>query len=289
MTQFRYTLEKYKGLKSRFVCPQCEQKNIFTRYIDIETGQYLNNDVGRCNREENCGYHYKPNEYFKENNISKPETTIKRIEKRPEPQASFIPLSETNNNYKSNHLYTFLINQFDKQRVNEVMKLYNIGSSNKWHKSTVFYQFDKYKKCRTGKIMQYNPNTGKRIKEPYNRISWIHTTYKAFNLKQCLFGEHLINYFDNTPIGIVESEKTALIMAIEQPEFIWLATGGLSNLSKAKLTGLGFRKIVLFPDSGCALKWKEKVKENAKIVVSEEFEKHPKGTDLADIILNRTS
>jgi len=56
--------------------------------------------------------------------------------------------------------------------------------------------------------MLYSPTTGKRVKEPFNHITWVHKALKQpdFNLKQCLFGEHLLQ--DKTkPVAIVESEK----------------------------------------------------------------------------------
>jgi rubredoxin len=61
------TLEKYKGLGSRHTCPACGAKKVFVRYVDTETGRYLADHVGRCNRESNCGYHFKPKDYFAEN------------------------------------------------------------------------------------------------------------------------------------------------------------------------------------------------------------------------------
>ena len=60
----RYELEKYKGIRSRYECPACHRKRVFARYVDTWTGKYLSPDVGRCNREDNCGYHYTPKEYF---------------------------------------------------------------------------------------------------------------------------------------------------------------------------------------------------------------------------------
>jgi hypothetical protein len=61
-----------------------------------------------------------------------------------------------------NNLYQYLINHFNADRVKEVMLIYKIGSSGKWDKSTVFYQIDKYQRCRTGKVMQYSTKDGKR-------------------------------------------------------------------------------------------------------------------------------
>lgn len=42
--------------------------------------------------------------------------------------------------------------------------------------------------------MLYNPTTGKRIKEPYNHVTWVHSVLhkEDYNLKQCFFGEHLL-------------------------------------------------------------------------------------------------
>lgn len=61
------TLQKYNGLATRHTCPACGRAKKFTRYIDTETGQYLADHVGRCDRESSCGYHYKPKDYFADN------------------------------------------------------------------------------------------------------------------------------------------------------------------------------------------------------------------------------
>ena len=39
----------------------------FVRYIDTATGQYIADEVGHCDRQESCGYHLKPHEYFASN------------------------------------------------------------------------------------------------------------------------------------------------------------------------------------------------------------------------------
>ena len=90
-------------------------------------------------------------------------------------------------------------------------------------------------------------------------VAWLHTEMPDFNLKQCFLGDHLLTG-NQKPVCIVESEKTALIMAIKEPDYIWLATGGLCNLNKGQIKALGPRKVILFPDAGCAEKWAEKAK-----------------------------
>ena len=71
----------------------------------------------------------------------------------------------------------------------------------------------------------------------------------------CLFGE---DFGEASIIAVVESEKTAIIMSELFPEATWLASGGLSQLTAAKLhslipetpnSGNPPPQVVLFPDT----------------------------------------
>lgn len=169
--------------------------------------------------------------------------------------ATFIPteiFKASLGQYHKNHFVTFLISLFGPVQTNKLISKFFIGTSTHWPCSTVFYQIDIAGKIRTGKIMLYNPVTGKRVKEPYNYISFVHRAIKLpdFNLRQCLFGEHQL--FDKTkPAAIVESEKSAIIASVYLPQFNWLATGG-SNGSKwtnpEVFKVLKGHKVILFPD-----------------------------------------
>jgi hypothetical protein len=57
----------------------------------------------------------------------------------------------------------------------------------------------------------------------------LHKAFKEpeFNLSQCLFGRITEDY--QKTIAIVESEKTAIVMSILLPHYIWLATGSKGN------------------------------------------------------------
>ncbi len=310
MKDHRYILEPYKGMNTRYICPKCNHRNkTFTRYIDQESGNYLHVAVGRCNRENNCAYHYTPKQYFQDNSylIEKPyqpqkfKTLSKQTSKSINPTinpTSFIPadlFKSSLKSYTTNNFITFLMDLFGKKITNQLISKYYIGTSKHWQGSTVFWQIDLSGKIRTGKIMLYNSSTGKRVKEPFNHITWVHNTFKQpeFNLKQCFFGEHLLRN-SSKPVAIVESEKTAIISSVYLPGFIWLAAGSLTNLNFEKCAVLKGRKIILFPDLNAFEKWSNKAKELSKQVKFQIFDlleckasdsDRKQGFDLADYLI----
>lgn len=267
METFKYILEKYNGMKTRHICPECQKRErTFVRYIDIETGNYIADHVGRCNRETNCGYHLTPKQYFENTGIVKPLLTPVKTKFKPLP-ISYINqgvFTESLRSHEPNHFIKFLMDKLGIDATNDLIQTYHIGTSNHWNGATVFWQVDQYCKIRTGKVMLYSPTTGKRVKKPYDHVTWMHT--KGDNISQCLFGTHLLK--DKKKIvAVVESEKTAIIAAHFMPEFIWLATGGLNQLKTETIQVLKGRKVMLYPDLGAFDKWKEKEKELSKIAI----------------------
>jgi len=287
-------------MKSRYHCPACNhKKKTFSLYIDTETGEHIHPTVGRCDRESNCGYHYTPKQYFQDNKIDTPRTFIsrKKIKSQHKP-VSFIPIEifkASLQEYESNHFVQFLIDLFSEEVTSELISRYFIATSKHWSGSTVFWQIDTKGKIRTGKIMLYSSSTGKRIKEPFNHITWAHSLLKRpdFELEQCLFGEHLLND-KSKPIAIVESEKTAIIASVYLPQFIWLAVGSLTNLNAKKCSVLNGRIVTLFPDLNGFEKWSEKANELSKIAIfnvsdllerKASEEERRQGLDLADYLI----
>lgn len=303
MNNYKYILEPYTGINSRYICPECKQRNkTFTLYIDTETGQHLNNSVGRCNRETSCGFHYSPKQYFKDNNISIDKTNyfvrsnIKTIEVKKQP--TFIEadlFKDSLQNYEANNFIIYLNTLFGKEITNSLISKYFIGTSKHWNNANVFWQIDIKGKIRTGKIMAYDATTGKRVKQPYSLIHWVHSLLKQpnYNLEQCLFGEHLLTDKLKT-IAIVESEKTAIIASVYLPQFIWLACGQLQGFTFCKVKALEGRNVVLFPDLKAFDNWNNKAKELshiARFTVSDLLERKAtdiekeKGFDLADYLI----
>ena len=308
MNKHRYILEPYKGMSSRYHCPECNKRDkTFTRYIDTETGEHIAPSVGRCNRESNCGYHYKPKQYFQDNSISveqKPFLQVSKNYKKLQGSeslakpVSFIPVEvfkASLNGHETNHFVKFLIKIFGVEVASELVSRYFIATSKYWNGATVFWQIDTHGKVRTGKIMLYSNDTGNRIKEPHSHINWVHSVLKQpeFALQQCLFGEHLL--IDKIkPVALVESEKTAVIASVYLPQFLWLAVGSLTNLNAEKCGILKGRTITLFPDLNGFEKWSNKATELshlATFAVSDLLERkaseaeRKQGLDLADYLI----
>ena len=204
-------------------------------------------------------------------------------------------INQYNKQKEGDNLTTFLLNNFTFNEVQNAIQNYYLGGTNYyWNNATMFLQIDDKEQIRGAKIMLYNQYTGKRIKEPYNHINWLHKAIKEpdFNLCQCLFGLHLINKDYQKNIAIVESEKTAIIMSIFLPDFIWLAAGSKSNFKFELLEPLKKRSCFAFPDKGEFANWSNKAKElkskGFKIEVSNILEQtsFKNGFDLADYYFN---
>jgi hypothetical protein len=269
-----FTLEKYNSKTSRHQCPECNRPKAFTRYIDTDTGEYIADYVGRCNRELSCGYHYAPRQFFE----SHPDFRIpaKRFSHLIAENKKDTPLTistikdemfmESLGYRKAvrwrNHFICYLRSIFNENVVKSLIDRYNIGTAKYWDGAVVFWQMDMYGRIRTGKIMKYNPVTGKREK---GYITWVHSIIgeKDFKLKQVLFGEHLLLNSDK-PVLILEGEKKAIVASVIYPNYIVLSCGGLSQLSIEKMKILKGREVVLLPDVGCYDKWKIRAGELQK-------------------------
>lgn len=311
MREPKYILEKYSGSGSRYTCPACKKHREFTRYVNVQTGQYLHSTVGRCNRQDKCGYHYPPKQYFLDNNIVAECDRFNKCHNvksvyYKEKSPSHMPVEKLEaslTEYNSNYFVRFLMKRFGKEITTNMITKYFLGTSNLWPGATLFWQIDIEGKVRTGKIMLYDAETGKRVRQPSNYISWTQSVekYKNYQLRQCLYGEHLLQDVSK-PVAIVESEKTAIVASAYLPDFIWLATGGKDGLTSEKLRVLSGRNLILYPDlsiDGKVFKqWSVKANEleqrfpGTRFLVSDILEKNASnsarndGWDLADYLLN---
>ena len=308
MTTHRFILEPYKGIATRHTCPICQRKRCFSRYIDTEKRISFPNHVGRCDHEQKCGYHFTPREFFDQNPMERKnlmeETTLRPYTKAQ--TAIAVPTSYIDRNivrqslkcYNTNKLYLFLASQLGVSSAMTLMERYQIGSSKHWDGATVFWQIDHKNRVRTGKIMLYNAETGKRVKEPYNYVTWVHSVLHKgdYNLKQCFFGEHLLATDKTRPVALVESEKTALIASYYLPQYLWLASGGKNGcFNENSLSVLAGRNVVLFPNLGATEYWQGKIGVMKSIGIDVQLfdyleanappEERKEGYDIADYLL----
>ena len=303
----RYHLQKYAGISSRHTCPACERPRCFTLYID-DNGNALHPTVGRCDHESSCGYHLTPRQYFRENPDSRrfviPSKRpshchfdqAKRVEKSPHRHGrpdraspSIIPQNLIPPPSAANHLITYLKTMIPSSAIDRIIADYRLASTP--DQAIIFLQIDQDNQCRTGKIMQYNPSTGHRIKDPNKpgRINWLHSILKRrkqlppdWQLTQCLFGEHLLPQHPNKTVVLVESEKTAIICSAMMPQYLWLATGGKSQFN-SRLTVLKGRKIIAFPDIDAYHDWLRRTADfpHLDLKVSDLLEKYATPEDRA--------
>jgi len=297
MKNYRNILEplpelKFDKKRSRVEYCPCGKDNKdgkFVPYVGYENKGYCHS----------CGDTFLPEiQKIEQRNHPQPKAyKPKAVSLQPKP-VSFIPVEifkASLKGHEANHFVKFLIKLFGVGVSNELISRYFIATSKYWNGATVFWEIDAQGKVRTGKIMLYSPTTGKRVKNLEIPVYWVHKAIKQpeFELKQCLFGEHLL--IDKTkPVAIVESEKTAIIASVYLPQFIWLAAGSLTNLNAEKCSILKGRTVTLFPDLNGFDKWSIKAKELSHLAIftvsdllelkATEAEKQ-QGFDLADYLI----
>lgn len=296
---FRYQLDSPRitgRRQQKTTCPHCHRKHCFVRYVDTQNNcQYVDDCVGRCDHEQSCGYHYKPSEFYHDNPW-KDNTTAAIPQCKKEPERPLIPIPSEyfmkSMSPKSTFWQWFTTDclqkaGFTQDDADRVFHDYGIGATKT--EDVIFWQVDEQWRIRSGHVMHYN-SEGHR--EGYQ--GWVHARLiqqgllpKDFRLQQCFFGQHLLAVRPDDTVCIVESEKTALIMAALKPEYVWLATSGSSGLTAEKCDCLKGRRVVLFPDSGCLEKWQTKMRQTCDIAYSfcQDMEQYPPNTDLADLLL----
>ncbi len=304
---YRYILEK--GSKKHY-CPNCGKKR-FVRYIDTQTGDYLPERYGRCDREINCPGEDYNNPYLDGYAKTFPtgrKTNWEPVQRQPsfknKPKRAYVPnevLRQTRAGYESNIFIQNLLSNvpfpFEVQDVEEVISLYHLGTiKNGYRAGAITFPFiDVNHNVRAIQIKQfdkYNHTKGTDfihsiIEKHHNRNhtplpNWL-TPYKKNETKvSCLFGEHLLRKYFHNPIALVEAPKTAIYSTLyfgppEQPKnLLWLAVFNLSSLNYEKCKALKGRDVYLFPDlskEGRAFElWSNKSKEIQKRLQGTSFQ-----------------
>lgn len=225
---------------------------------------------------------------------------------QPKKHPDFIPHKYLKRSLSLNSNFVrFLRKHFSDLQIAEAANNYMLGAAR--NGEVIFWQIDINGKVRTGKIMKYNPQTGRRIKNGYGGINWVHhmlkksnSSFSDFNLSQCYFGEHLLRLYPKKPVAIVEAEKTAVIASMIYHNYNWLAAGNLNGLNVQKSKVLQNKTVILYPDAGCYNRWLRKAdlitrELTLHLIVSSFLEQFAtpqqthNGYDLADYILDQLS
>ena len=131
----------------------------------------------------------------------------------------------------------------------------------------VFWMIDVDGMPRAAKLMKYLDN-GHRDKQAHP--GWLYNQEGCrqrlnpdeHTILKPLFGSHLLKRYPNAAVNIVESEKTALVMAnyygIPERQ-LWLACGGLKHMTLEAMQPLidQGRKVWLWPDKDGREAWQE--------------------------------
>lgn len=255
MKEYKWTLRK-GGKKER--CPQCGKMRFVPFVLTADPSVKAGAEYGRCDREQSCGYFRYPGGEVK---VESDREYIPDPPKEPIViPPGYIQCAITQDNsllraYRDIIHYTKLM---------DTMCDYLISTGS--HGETIYPQFDGTF-YRTAKAILYGKD-GHRIKTEDGGLPvwWMHKSPQlrqytsGKELKQCFFGQHLLNRYPKAKVYVVEAEKTAVMMAATDKEGkgrLWIACGGSQMLKGAiDLSPLIGRDVTLVPDDGQFWNWK---------------------------------
>ena len=301
---YRYQLENKKLTgknQQKFTCPHCGRKKCFVRYVDTHKDfRYVADDVGKCDHQHTCGYHYKPSEYYRDHPWDRQQPVDTAARCNPVTLSPFQPIDidyVRRSHSPKSIFWQWLSDTAARQlgiggsRLQQLYDDYLLGATRS--RMAIFWQIDHRGRVHGGHIMQYRPDGHRDGFQGWTHVPLIRWGLLPadWQLYQCLFGEHLLPRRPEACVCIVESEKTALVMAALRPNYLWLATAGSAGLSPERVQCLQGRRVTLFPDSGCYDKWLQQMQLTTAIDynVSSRLEAYPPNTDLLDLLLSLTA
>lgn len=289
--EMRIFLEKYSS-RQKCICPNCGKKT-FVHYVDKETGARVGEgEFGRCDREIECAYHARPSFGIKRERSFFDHKPYRITPPSVYDTLSFDYVSKSGARLGDGNVFVdWLRRLFYDDLTYYLIKKYHIGTTKKGE--TIYWQIDERGSVRAGKTILYD-NYGKRRKDVNPPVNWVHSiliqagVLSKFELKQCLFGLHLLIENKASPIYVFESEKTAIIASVYYRQTLCVATGALQNLKKELLEPLRGRVVTFFPDKGATQIWREKLISfgfgKALISPLDGLETLALGADLADTL-----
>jgi hypothetical protein len=262
---YKYTLTNSR----RVDCPFCGKRSKYSAYINTQTQELAPVEFGMCSSCRNSKR--PPDNYISGESTKLGENDIGYFE-ADKVHIGMINQFNRATSDVSNAFLDGLRTIFGYERVKWVIELYKLGCFQDAYdgrsSAIVFPYLYTDTHCCTGKLMWFGDNLH-RIKEgkkQYPRFlhNLIYTDDRgfkfnlndydeddrliSFKLKMCLFGHHQIINDKQKTICLVESEKTAIVMSIVLPEYIWVASGGKTLIQDYKFLFFTGRKCLVFPD-----------------------------------------
>lgn len=150
---------------------------------------------------------------------------------------------------------------------------WNIGCSADG--ATLFWYQDAHGRFVNAKAVWFEEQSLHRVKDDRRKMPhFLYSSRQGF--RTCLYGEHQLardffthdgnQYPFDTPVILVESEKTAVLMSHASPKYLWLATGGANGLTKSKGRVLLERNVVVLFD--CDEAGRRGSERTAKVLLS---------------------
>lgn len=200
LSSARFCLQPYDGPKSRYTCPGCEKRRVFTRWMDTATKELLPDEFGICDRADKCGYSQSPYtqapnglSYAQEVRQGEKEDATTRPARTPKPKPAItlplctIPeevLQKSLGQYHLNQFALLLRNHFGLGIANDLLRRFEVGTSAHWPGATTFWQRDVQGRVRGGQVVLFDAegHTAKiigREDELIRCTTWVHTALKA--------------------------------------------------------------------------------------------------------------
>lgn len=246
--------------KPKQICPNCGKRE-FNGLVYKGTKTYVDlTKYGRCDRQDKCKYEcYPPKAEGVKIEVVK-ERTFKRAPMRYRMQEA--TLNDLTKVGRIDNFSQTLAKMFPN--ATQVLDLYGVvsGRNDKIGVYTGFVYRDLNNTLLSVKMFKYKDDLH-RDKEVGS--TWLHkwganrTDYEEF--AQSYYGEQLIKTTKFRFIGIVESEKTALIARMCDESILWLACGGVGNMKASQLKGISDKPVVFYPDHDGWEGWKKNFDE----------------------------
>ena len=167
--------------------------------------------------------------------------SFKAIRKRlgiPEPSTRKTDMVKDSRSDDSEFCHELLTKYgFTQDQMHRAAERFRLGRSKSG--KTIYWMIDDLGRCIDGRL----GNT------------WVSTLLKArypaaapyLRIEHCLFGLHQVSLAEESPIGIIETEQSAVILSEVCPDLTWLAYSYNSNLTIDRLEPLQGHKVTIYP------------------------------------------